>query len=449
MSRIAAFGLALISSCMLAGTAVAENARTLQIIVSKDKQSLAVYDGDKVVATSKVSTGKQGHDTPTGIFSILDKRKYHESNIYSNAPMPWMQRLTWSGIALHESGSVPNYPASHGCVRLPAAFAQSLYGQTERGVHVIITDAPVTPVLLHDGRLFSPKRPVPPNLMSDVPLRADNFARTTRQLEVAMNMAPSSPLPTAPKKTEATVPEAAPLRILITRRQEREQVADVQEMLNELGFDAGSHDGFAGPMTRSAIEGFKRWKGLKVKGFLTEEFMTSLYAASGRQKAPAGQLMIRQGFKPILSVPVGIKDPETALGTHLFTATDFDRTEGTARWQALTLPNRLPEAMMKRLGITNSDAGFTTAEPAAQQAFDRIEISAELRDRIETMLTSGSSITINDQGVGQDTGEGTDFITLTRSSPERIEATTVSSKPQRADKPARKVRAVPLGVGLY
>ena len=135
MYRLAAFGLALMSTCVLAGTAVAENARTLQIIVSKDKQSLAVYDGDKVVATSKVSTGKEGHDTPTGIFSILDKKKYHESNIYSNAPMPWMQRLTWSGIALHESSSVPNYPASHGCVCLPAKFGQSLYGQTERGVH--------------------------------------------------------------------------------------------------------------------------------------------------------------------------------------------------------------------------------------------------------------------------------------------------------------------------
>lgn len=448
MYRLAAFGLALMSTCVLAGTAAAENARTLQIIVSKDRQSLAVYDGDKVVATSKVSTGKEGHDTPSGIFSILDKKKYHESNIYSNAPMPWMQRLTWSGIALHESSSVPNYPASHGCVRLPAKFAQSLYGQTERGVHVVITDAQVTPVMLHDAKLFSPKKPVPANLMSDVPLRADNFARTTKQLEVAMNMPPASPLLTTPKKAEAQTPEAAPLRILITRRGEREQVADVQEMLNDLGFDAGSHDGFVGPMTRSAVEGFKRWKGLEAKGFLTEEFLTALYATSGKPKAPAGQLMIRQGFKPVLSVPVGIKDPETALGTHLFTATAFDRAEGTAGWQALTLPNRLPEAMMKRLGITNSDAGFTTTETAAQQAFDRIEISADLRDRIETMLTSGSSITINDQGIGQDTGDGTDFITITRSSPERAEAQTVSSKP-RAEKPARKVRAVPLGVGLY
>ena len=113
MFRSAAFAVALLPG--LAGLSfAAEDNRTLQIIVSRSKQTLTVYDDGKLIATSKVSTGKSGHETPTGIFSILEKRKYHESNIYSNAPMPWMQRLTWSGIALHE-GKVPNYPASHGC----------------------------------------------------------------------------------------------------------------------------------------------------------------------------------------------------------------------------------------------------------------------------------------------------------------------------------------------
>ncbi len=155
MLKRAAIVFALMSGCATV-VAAADNARTLQIIVSKDSQSLAVYDGAKVVATSKVSTGKQGHDTPTGIFSVLEKRKYHESNLYSNAPMPWMQRLTWSGIALHESSSVPNYPASHGCVRLPAAFAKSLYQMTTRGVHVIISDEAVSPQPITHASLFVP-----------------------------------------------------------------------------------------------------------------------------------------------------------------------------------------------------------------------------------------------------------------------------------------------------
>ncbi|WP_455854456.1 L,D-transpeptidase family protein [Ensifer canadensis] len=126
----------------------------LQIIVSKNQQSLVVYDGDAVIATSAVSTGKAGHSTPTGIFSILEKRRHHKSNIYSNAPMPVMQRLTWSGIALHGSNHVPAYPASHGCVRLPSKFAASLFKMTSRGVHVLITDRQVSPTEVSSAVLF-------------------------------------------------------------------------------------------------------------------------------------------------------------------------------------------------------------------------------------------------------------------------------------------------------
>src|SRR6478609_5261978 len=144
MLRGVLFSLGLLSGTILSQSAFADTA-TLQIIVSKDQQSMTIYDGEKVVTTTKVSTGKAGHTTPSGIFSILEKRKYHESNIYSAAPMPFMQRLTWSGIALHESNSVPRYPASHGCVRLPSAFAKELYKMTAMGVPVVITDGEVTP----------------------------------------------------------------------------------------------------------------------------------------------------------------------------------------------------------------------------------------------------------------------------------------------------------------
>jgi len=124
---------------MASPSALAAGAKApLQIVVSREQQSLVVYDGDTVVATSKVSTGKAGHATPTGIFSILEKRRRHESNIYSNAPMPFMQRLTWSGIALHGSNHVPDYPASHGCVRLPSQFASKLFSTTSVGTPVLI-----------------------------------------------------------------------------------------------------------------------------------------------------------------------------------------------------------------------------------------------------------------------------------------------------------------------
>ena len=109
----------------------------LQIIVSKDQQSLVVYDGDAVIATSPVSTGKAGHPTPLGIFPVLGKKEMHYSKKYDNAPMPFMQRLDNYGIALH-AGHVPDYPASHGCIRLPKEFAKKLYGVTKVGTTVLI-----------------------------------------------------------------------------------------------------------------------------------------------------------------------------------------------------------------------------------------------------------------------------------------------------------------------
>lgn len=110
----------------------------LRILVSIPQQKAWVFDGSDLVATSPVSTGKRGHETPTGRFHILQKAVHHRSNIYSNAPMPYMQRLTTGGIALH-AGHLPGYPASHGCIRLPWGFAKRLYGITDGGTRVTIT----------------------------------------------------------------------------------------------------------------------------------------------------------------------------------------------------------------------------------------------------------------------------------------------------------------------
>jgi hypothetical protein len=92
------------------------------------------------IGTTTVSTGRPGNPTPTGVFQILQKKKMHHSNLYDDAPMPFMQRLTWDGVALH-AGRIPGRPASHGCVRLPLEFAQKLYGVTYHGGTVVVTDA--------------------------------------------------------------------------------------------------------------------------------------------------------------------------------------------------------------------------------------------------------------------------------------------------------------------
>ena len=110
----------------------------LIIAVSIEQQKVRVYDANGLFAESPVSTGMKGHSTPMGVFSVIQKHKMHHSNIYSGAPMPYMQRITWSGVAMH-AGVLPGYPASHGCIRMPMAFAVKMWNWTRMGARVIVT----------------------------------------------------------------------------------------------------------------------------------------------------------------------------------------------------------------------------------------------------------------------------------------------------------------------
>ncbi|MDK4714716.1 L,D-transpeptidase family protein [Rhizobium sp. CNPSo 4039] len=407
-------GLALLSATALSHPVfAAPDARTLQIVVSKDRQSLAVYDGDKVIATSKVSTGKRGHTTPSGIFSILEKKVYHESNLYSASPMPFMQRLTWSGIALHESNSVPNYPASHGCVRMPKAFAKMLYQMTERGVHVVIADQPLVPQPFENAMLFQPLAAPPPALFSGIELRpmTASFLPQAQPLQVATNDVTSIKIPKA-QETLAPPADPAPLSILITRRGLREHVRDLQGILNGMGFITGTPDGMLGPATVQAIEDFKKAHDIKTTGGLVSPaLMKAVYAAAGKGEPPNGAIMVRQNFKPLFEGPAIIAEPQEALGVHFFTANTIDRISGKADWFGMTLEEDLSKQTKKRYGITSEEQ--SQSFDAAGQALNRITIPDDIRHRIEDLLTSGSSLTISDTGVGPETGNETDFITIT------------------------------------
>src|SRR5712691_298165 len=107
------------------------------IAISIANQRMTVYDNGVPVARAPVSTGTASHPTPMGIFSVIQKERFHVSNIYSGAPMPFMQRITWSGVAMH-AGVLPGYPASHGCIRMPHEFAVRLYGMTRMGARVFV-----------------------------------------------------------------------------------------------------------------------------------------------------------------------------------------------------------------------------------------------------------------------------------------------------------------------
>ena len=126
------------------------------IAISIEKQNLKIYDANGFFAEAPVSTGMKGHSTPMGVFSVIQKQKLHHSNIYSGAPMPYMQRITWSGIAIH-AGVLPGYPASHGCIRMPMAFAMKMWNWTKMGARVVVTPGEMTPASFSHPLLVTQK----------------------------------------------------------------------------------------------------------------------------------------------------------------------------------------------------------------------------------------------------------------------------------------------------
>ena len=138
----------------------------LIIAVSIEQQKVRVYDANGLFAESPVSTGMKGHSTPMGVFSVIQKNKMHRSNIYSGAPMPYMQRITWSGVAMH-AGVLPGYPASHGCIRMPMAFAVKMWNWTRMGARVIITPGAITPASFSHPLLVAQKVVPQPLIAND------------------------------------------------------------------------------------------------------------------------------------------------------------------------------------------------------------------------------------------------------------------------------------------
>ncbi len=129
------------------------------LVVSLDEQRAYVYRNGVAIGVSTISSGKKGHETPSGVFTILQKRVEHYSNLYNNAPMPFMQRLTWDGVALH-AGSLPGYPASHGCVRLPKAFAEKVFSVTKTGDTVVVASGASSATSLVHPAVLAPVMPV-------------------------------------------------------------------------------------------------------------------------------------------------------------------------------------------------------------------------------------------------------------------------------------------------
>jgi lipoprotein-anchoring transpeptidase ErfK/SrfK len=365
----------------------------LHIVISIKKQQLTLYAGGVPYAQSRVSTGVPGHPTPQGIFSILEKRIYHESNIYSSAPMPYMQRITWSGVAMHQ-GVVPNHPASHGCIRLPADFARRLWSLTKVGARVIIAqdDVPLTEIsskrLFTAGPQATAEAPQPARVrvatsaVTDAPLKGsiDASAAQEARIEQAIDQMVQTGVAAGEARATEALPTApdTPLRLL---DKPPTLVAAKDPMLRP------------GPI--------------------------SVYISR-----KLGKLFVRKGFTEVFETAVTITNPDEPLGTHMFTALD-GHNDGTMRWNVASLAtDRLVKPGKYQMTYTRRGeplrVQLVAPEYEVQQprdpnaALDRIAIPQDALARINELMTPGASLIISDLGMSYETGKGTDFIVLTR-----------------------------------
>src|SRR6187399_1930343 len=176
-------------------TAPREAGEPMMAIVSIKSQQVTFYDADGWITRAPVSTGVSGRETPAGVFAVLEKNKDHRSNMYDDAAMPNMQRITWNGVALH-GGPLPGYAASHGCVRMPFGFAEKLFDKTRIGMRVIISPNDAVPVEFSHPALLVPNA----QAIAAAPARAETLGREAAEAAKAANEAKKAAV-TAPRET--------------------------------------------------------------------------------------------------------------------------------------------------------------------------------------------------------------------------------------------------------
>jgi lipoprotein-anchoring transpeptidase ErfK/SrfK len=388
----------------------------LLIAVALNSQRVTLYSNGVAIAHSPISTGTASHPTPTGIFSIIQKSRYHRSNLYSDAPMPYMQRITWSGVALHQ-GVLPGYPASHGCIRLPEKFAQYLWGVTRMGARVIVTREDATPAEIAHATLFAPKpktddEPLPPAAEAESMLVKVAESEHADRTSDAMR-------PTAAALGAATPGLKGPLEPAGENAQPRKSVA-AGEVSDSIETPAPS-PAHASPAEAAADRTRKPGRPASAELKETPRMSEPVSVFVSRK---AGRLYVRQGFEPLFDVPVTIKDPNELIGTHLYTAVDYNEDRTAMKWSAVTLPTRsLTLEIERRKGETKEQRNARAeheaklakaSRPSAAAALERIEMPQDAVERISELMSPGSSLIISDYPVSGETGKYTDFIILTR-----------------------------------
>lgn len=326
----------------------------LQIMISLRQQRLTVYNAGVPIASSAVSSGQTGFETPTGVYSILQKNRYHESNIYSGAPMPYMQRITWSGIALHE-GQLPGYPASHGCIRLPGAFAASLFGMTKAGARVIVARDPLAPRPFEHDKLFKPQPAASPLAIAH--LRGQGETTSSRDMVTGgylFNTAAAIPRPLETLSSAAPAADDGQVAILISRQTGK------------------------------------------------------IYIRRNFQPVYEGTVDIQDPDLPLgthLYTAVGYSNDKSQLTWNVVTMPSSE-----AKPAARTTRARLSD--IERADVAAGVQRTWITPPGA--ALERISFEPDVLEEIAEIARPGLSLLITDRGPGQETGKGTEFVIQTR-----------------------------------
>ena len=396
----------------------------IMAIVSIKAQQVVFYDADGWILRAPVSTGTKDRETPAGVFAVVDKEVDHRSNMYDDAWMPHMQRITWNGIALH-GGPLPGYAASHGCVRMPFGFANKLFNKTRIGMRVIIAPDDPTPVDFSHPALLVPKA----EAIAAAPARADTLAREAAEAAKVADAAKKAAV-AAPRETASLTASLRKLELLKksadaefaaaekalaaattdqakARAEERKQKAASRSEESRMQLDKAKADAkpkldaiAAAKDTAKAAEARKAATAKAALDAKLAAVPVSIYISRATQK-----LYVRRNtHKPWpdggevfdfgIEVPVTIHNPHKPIGTHVFTAMAPNDTG--LRWTAVT--------------IDNGDE--------AKNALDRITIPQDVLDRIAPTAVPGSSIIVSDEPLSSETNYRTEFVAVLSNQPQ-------------------------------
>lgn len=479
-SRVARAGaaLAFLALLLVASTARATEAAdeaeglsgpAVMAIVSLVDQRVSLYDANGGVIRSRVSSGRTEYETPVGVFSILQKKRDHTSNLYEDAAMPFMQRITWSGVALH-AGKLPGHPASAGCVRLPYKFAQNIFEDTKLGMRVIVARRDVAPVPFTHASLPKPEyaeaeavltrttfdpladangeaSPFEPDLSNwperQALLDSLRAAAEVKAAEAKKAAEPIEALTGAVKARAADEKKAEAARAKAERAKSRaddqvkraerrlslakqpktiaareDAVAKAKEAVEaaQAKFDEATAAAEAAVAAHSeakdklaAAEAVKAEADAAAKDARRKTLPISVFVSLKEQR-----LYVRQGHEAVMDVAVDIADPETPIGTYVYSAVGYGESRDEMKWTAVSLGPHVAG----QDGYAKKKAPTPTNAADAAAGLDRVTIPPDVSARMSQSLWPGSSIIVSDEGTSKETGESTDFVVLISGEPQ-------------------------------